>query len=296
MRQSVRIQVPGSTSNLGSGFDTLGLALQLYQSIRVRRIAGNGVVLTAPNYETGGAGDLVMASEAADLFFRRAKRRRFGIEVSVTGDVPAGRGLGYSATVRVGILAALNAMAGTRLGREQLLELAVMLEGHPDNASPSVFGGFTVSGMIPNGVRCLYFAVSSRVKLVTLVPDFGVSTVKARALLPSSYSKADAVHALNRASLITAAFAGEHFESLRGLFDDQVHQPYRRKLVPRMLQVIQAGERAGAIGGFLSGSGSSVICVALANAANVAAAMRRQMPDSAVRILEPDNSGFRVLK
>lgn len=295
-RQPVTVRVPGSTSNLGSGFDTLGLALRLYNSIRVKPIAGNGVVVVAANNETNGAGGFDMATEAANLFFCRTKCRRFGIEITMTGDVPAGRGLGYSATVRVGILAALNEIAKTRLTREQLLELAVILEGHPDNASPAIFGGFTVSGMIPGGVRCLYFAVSRKVKLVTLVPRFGISTAKARVLLPASYSKADTAHALNRASLIVAAFARDDCDSLRGLFDDRVHQPYRKKLIPQLSRVIQAGEKAGAIGGFLSGSGSSIICVALANAANVAAAMKSQMPKSDVKILSPDDLGFRVLK
>jgi len=296
-RRAVTVRVPGSTSNLGSGFDTLGLALDLHTLVRIRPIAGTGVVVAATTgAPSGAAGNFAMANEAADLFFRVTKRRRSGVEVVIEGDVPAGRGLGYSATVRVGVLAGLNAISAAGLSRERLLELAVKLEGHPDNASPAVFGGFTVSGMIPGGLRCLHFSVSPGLRLVTLIPRFGVSTTTARALLPGSYSQADAAHALNRASLITAAFARQDWDSLRGLFDDRAHQPYREKLIPQLSRVIRAGEKAGAVGGFLSGSGSSIICLARTGAAKIGSAMRGPMPEAELRICSPDNDGFRIVR
>src|SRR6185436_5130181 len=145
--------------------------------------------------------------EAAVLFFRRTRVPTFGVEVAVSGKVPVARGLGASATVRVGLLAGLDALAGTRWPRVQLLQLATRLEGHPDNASPAIFGGFTVSGMVDGEVRCLSFPVRPKLKCVTLIPRFGIATEKARQLLPTSYSKADTAHALNRSALISAALA-----------------------------------------------------------------------------------------
>ena len=122
-----------------------------------------------------------------------------------------------------------------------------------------------------------------------------MSTEKARRLVPDSFSKADTVHNLNRAALISAAFASGNYASLRGLFDDRVHQPYRQALIPQLSRVIRAGEKAGAIGGWLSGSGSTIICLALANAAAVAKAMQRQLANSATRILAAENAGYKIV-
>jgi len=211
---------------------------------------------------------------------------------SDSGNVPIARGLGYSATVRVGILAGLNELSRAGLTREQLINLATQLEHHPDNSSPSILGGFTVSGLINGEVRCLAFRVASKLKLVTLVPDFPIGTERARKLMPAFYSKADAVHALNRAALITAAFAGGRLEALKGVFDDRIHQPYRQSLVPALPEVIAAGEKAGALGGFLSGSGSAIICLAVNKPERIGQAMQRVMPHSEVMVLRVDNRGY----
>jgi homoserine kinase len=286
------VRVPASTSNLGSGFDTLGLAVRLYAVVRVTRREGRGV--TVASGEPDPSRLALMLKEAADLFFQRTRRPGFGMDVAIAGKVPVARGLGASATARVGLLAGLDALAGTRLSREQLLQMVTRLEGHPDNASPAIFGGFTVSGVVRGDVRCLSFPVSPKLKCVTLIPGFGISTEAARALLPISYSKADTTHALNRAALISAAMAAGRYEELSGIFDDRVHQPYRARLIPILEQVVRAGERAGALGGFLSGSGSGILCLTLHKAEAVARAMQRVLRDSTMQILTVDNKGFSV--
>ncbi|MBI4327580.1 MAG: homoserine kinase [Chloroflexi bacterium] len=291
---SVAVTVPASTSNLGSGFDTLGLALNLYNRIVVTRRAETGVkFISAPPADDDGKA-AAMVAEAARLFFQKTRQSPFGLEVSISGDIPMARGLGASATVRLGLLAALNELARTRWNRQQLLELATALERHPDNASPAALGGFTVSGMVGKAVRCLRFPVSPRARFVTLIPAFPLSTDQARAVMPDGFHKADTLHSLNRAALITAAFAGGSLEVLRGLFDDRVHQPYRATLIPQLSHVIRAGEEAGAIGGWLSGAGSGIICLTFHKADQIAQAMQKELPDSDVRILTAENQGFRV--
>lgn len=151
--RSVTVRVPASTSNLGSGFDTLGLALKLHNTVRVRRIAGKGVVLTARKNEEQRAGDFAMVRDASKLFFRQTGRRAFGMEVFVDGDVPPARGLGYSATIRVGVLAALNELAGARLNRDELLQLATELEGHTDHVSPAAFSAAPVPALFARPYR-----------------------------------------------------------------------------------------------------------------------------------------------
>lgn len=185
-------------------------------------------------------------------------------------------------------------MTKAKLTRETILDLAAELEGHPDNAAPAVHGGFTVSGRVGKTIRSIRFEIPARASFVTLVPNHGISTDSARELVPHSFSKADALHGLNRSSLITAAFASGDLENLRGLFDDRIHQPHREPLLPQLSRAISAGEKAGAIGGWLSGAGSGIICLTLSKPEAVGRAMQRALPDSEIRVLKPDTEGFRL--
>jgi homoserine kinase len=294
--QSVTVTVPCSTSNLGSGFDTLGLALALHNRVTVarRRDTRVRIVSKMPVSDRPAAETLVR--EAAELFFKHTKTNAMGIDVAAEGNIPIARGLGYSSTLRAGIIAALNELTATQLSRHDIVHLVTQLEGHPDNASPAVLGGFTVSGIVNKRTGFVRFDVEPTLKAVTLVPDFQVRTSAARKLLPKQFSRADAAHALNRSALIVAAFAAKDYEALRGLFDDRFHQPYRLTLVPQLDGVVRAGVEAGAIGGFLSGSGSAIICLVTRNLQEVGAAMKSQLPQSEVKILSPENDGLRVEK
>lgn len=291
---SASVRIPGTTANLGSGFDTLGLAVALYNRAMIRRRDDRRVEITSPIADDARAGALAMLEEAATAFFKKTRAPRFGVDLHLSGDVPIARGLGSSVTARLGCVAGLNALAGSPLDRQGLLEVVAALEGHPDNAAPAVFGGFTAAGFVGSEVRCIRVPLSSRIRLVTLIPDFEVSTPEARKRVPQTFSKADTIHILNRASLVTAAFATGRLENLRGCFDDRIHQPYRAPLIPGMDAILAAGVKAGAIGGWLSGSGSTLMCLALDNTEAVAKAMQRKMPKAAVHILKPDNAGLKV--
>jgi homoserine kinase len=291
---AVSITVPASTSNLGSGFDTLGLAFQLYNRFHMARVKPPGATLRSSLSPAHHPGALRMIEEAAALFFRKAGLKPFGFAVELRSEIPVARGLGSSVTTRLAVVAGLNRLSADPLSKQQILEIATSLEGHPDNASPALFGGFTVSGRVGEGVRCLQFPVTERAQFVTLIPTFEMPTKKARALLPDTYSRADAAHAVNRAALITAALSRGDFEALRGVFDDRFHQPVRERLIPQLSRVISAGEQAGAVGGWLSGSGSAIICLALRNAERVARAMQKELPESTTMILRTDNRGLRI--
>jgi homoserine kinase len=292
--QTAVVRVPGTTANLGSGFDVLGIALKLYNRVAVTRVPRRGVRIVSPISDEARAGATQMVEEASSAFFRKTRTRAFGWDVSITGDVPVARGLGSSTTVLVGALAALDAIAGTGLGKEGVFQLANELEGHPDNAAPATFGGFTASAPAPEGARVARFPVSSKVRFVVLVPGFEVRTSDARRLLPSAYPKADVVHALGRVAMITAAFASGDLGSLAGMFDDRVHQPCRTPLIPALPRVIAAGVRAGAVGGWLSGSGSTIVCLTTADAEPVGRAMQRALPESRLHVVAADASGYRL--
>ena len=200
-------------------------------------------------------------------------------------------------TVRLGLVSGLNALAGSPLSRQEVFEVCAELEGHPDNAAPAQFGGFTVAGA-EDGACALRFAVSSKLRFVLLIPGFEIGTDDARRLLPEGVSRREAAASSARACRITAAFAARRYEALRGAFADTAfHQPHRLPLIPFLPDVLSSAVRAGALGGFLSGSGSTIACLTLREAEPVAAAMRAAADSTPVRTLitRADNFGARLV-
>ena len=278
MRQQVTVRIPASTSNLGPGFDCLGVALRIYNSITVSRAKGR-----SPQER--------IVARAAELFFTRAKRRPFAFKCSAKENVPRCRGLCSSATIRLGILHGLNELANRPLDRLSIFRLCAELEEHPDNAAPSSLGGFTVA----RGENLQRFDVSSRLKFVLLIPDFEIQTSAARKILPTKISRLGAVESAGNAAAIAAAFASQNYENLRGVVVDELHQPFRAELIPCLPHVIGAAEKAGALGAFLSGSGSTICAVTLHNPKKVGAAMQRAAESkSEIVITTADNRGVQI--
>jgi homoserine kinase len=186
----------------------------------------------------------------------------------------------------------LNELAGRPLDRFSIFQLGAELEGHPDNAAPASFGGFTVA----RGEDVQRFAVLSRLGFVLLIPDFEIKTSLARRVLPAKITRIAAAENCANACAITAAFASRHYENLRGNFIDQLHQPFREKLIPFLPRVIAAAEEAGALGAFLSGSGSSICAITLQNQDKVATAMSSAAKSLSARVVvtRADNRGVRL--
>jgi homoserine kinase len=292
--QKVTVRVPGSTSNLGPGFDCLGVALGMHNSVTL--VHSRACRVSHPR----------IVSEAAHRFFKQARRRPFSFAYYIAEQVPRSRGLGSSATVRVGVLLALNRLSGNPLDREAIFRMCAGLEGHPDNAAPATFGGFTVvrssaSVSIPKGNRgecraVQRFDVASPLYFVLLVPDLEINTTRARRILPSKVSRIAAVENCGNACALTAAFVSQDYKKLRGSFTDYLHQPFRSKLVAFLPRVIAAAERAGALGAFLSGSGSTIAAVTLHAPKKVAAAMVHAASAPARTIItHADNRGAQIL-
>jgi homoserine kinase len=266
---SVNVRVPGSTSNCGSGFDTIGLALTLHARLTMTRLAG---AATAVPVDGGDDTARAMVEAAAAAFFRCAVRTPFGFSYRIAGDVPPARGLGSSATVRTGVLAGLNALAGAGLSNRQIIELGTMLEGHPDNAAASVLGGFCVSRTSPvNGayLDSVHIAVPAELAFVVVSPQVAILTKESRGALPRTLPYFDAVKSINAAAFLVAVFATRDFAKLRHAVADFMHEPYRLPGIPGGRRAIDAGIAAGALTGWLSGSGSSVVCVCKQPAAHV---------------------------
>jgi homoserine kinase len=274
------VRVPASTSNLGPGFDCLGVALSLYNNITVSR-AKSGAVSR-------------MVRDAARKFFATTQCKAFEFSCDVRGNIPVARGLGSSVTVRLGVLHALNKIARTHLNRHELFTLCAELEGHSDNAAPASFGGFTLA----RGLETQHFDVSSQLRFILLIPNFEIATNRARRLLPSKISRTDAVRNIANASAIATAFATRDYEKLAGCFVDYLHQPFRKKLVPFLGDTIRSAETAGALGAFLSGSGSAICAITLRSPRKVADAMMwaSRQKDAGIIITRADNEGAQILK
>ncbi len=279
---NVSVRVPATTANIGPGFDALGVALELYNTVTI-----------SPGAEIWPD---AFTQIAAEKFFEAADIKPETFFVEITGDVPPSRGLGSSVTVRLGIIAALNEYHDSPLDREKVLDLVIGLEGHPDNAAPAFHGGFAVS----TGKAYGHVPVSPELKFVAVIPDYEVETKEARKVLPADVSLKHAVENIQNSGLIVMAFATSNYELLRGAFRDHLHQPYRSKLIPGCEASFDAAEQAGALGAFISGSGSTLMAVTLENPNAVAEAMKQAMVGAGAEnlkhhVLNADNQGVVIL-
>jgi homoserine kinase len=300
MGERVAVRIPATTANLGPGFDALGMALTLSNRLDVEVIP-HGLEITT----TGEGADRLPANES-NLAYRAFRRvfERLGLPpppVRLVGEiqVPLSRGLGSSAAAVVGGLVAGNQLAGGRLTPDELLRLATEMEGHPDNVAPALFGGFTVACMADEQVACIRLEPPPELRAVVVIPEREVPTRQARAVLPESVPRRDAVQNVGRTALLVAAFATGELEHLRLAMHDRLHEPYRAALIPGMLEALAAAREAGALGAALSGAGSTLLALATdrfepIGQAMVAALAAHGLPSRALT-LAPDLQGAVVL-
>lgn len=299
--KEVTVRVPGSTSNCGSGFDTLGLALQIYNEVTLRR-SPLGVLAPAAG---GSAKALAMMRQVIATWEQHTGGDLgFGLSFRVEGDVPMARGLGSSVTVLAGAMAALNELTGAGISKHELVGLVAEIEGHPDNASAGVLGGFCVARSDPGTgayVDCVRVKVPAELRFVLCSPSVEMLTKESRGVLPTTLPYFEAVKSINSAAYFTAAFATGDYARLRGSVSDFMHEPYRLPRIPGGRNAIAAGNAAGALTGWLSGSGSSVLCLArkpdvAAVGQAMAQAFQAEKIDGQVFVLQADNSGLKVTR
>ncbi|MBR3498874.1 MAG: homoserine kinase [Selenomonadaceae bacterium] len=301
------VQVPGTSANCGPGFDCLGLATTIYNYLDLTLLHANKVVV-----EAAGEGAENIPRGKRNLTWQAVQRllQEVGRETDFKGaiirtrnNVPISRGLGSSSTAIVGGLVAANEILGAPLTRQELLKLATELEGHPDNVAPALFGGFTVSVMDKGAVQTFSFQPRIKLKLIVAVPDFELSTRLARKVLPKNISMKDAIFNVSRASMLIAALVEGREDLLPLAFDDALHQPYRKKLVPGMTEVFEAAKAAGALGAAISGAGSCLIAFTTTRSGleeKISSAMVEEFKAHGVKskalILNVDKRGAKVIK
>jgi len=259
------------------------------------------LALDLPNYIAvePGAPDIPdpFAAEIVDAYHKARGLASKPYRLVVRGLVPPARGLGSSATIRLGMLAALDKLNKRNLNLPWLIETATSLEGHPDNITAAALGGFVVCG----GKNPARAKISSKLKFVAAIPRIETSTRTARSLLPPSVAFQDAVLNLRNSARIAAAFLQEKYEEARGAFADRLHQPYRAALVPGLEDAIECAEKAGAIGAFLSGAGPTVMAICLKSENAIGQAITKALHKAGlesvdVKVLQADNSGVQVVR
>ena len=291
----VHVSVPATSANLGPGFDTLGLALTLYNEVGASEAEGVSVAI-----EGEGATRLPRSADnvvarGVKLAYEAAGRRFTGCALECTNRVPAARGLGSSAAAWVGGLVAGNALLGSPLTKDALLALAARAEGHPDNVAAALFGGLTVSSASGPTVTAVSLPVPAGLRWVALIPEVTSATAQARAVLPASVPYHDAVFNVQRVALLLASLWAGRPAALAAALEDRLHEPYRLRLFPWMPEVVRAARAAGALGCVLSGAGPSLLAVVAGDDTPVAAAMeaalRRAGMAGAARRFDVDTAG-----
>jgi len=306
---SVTVLTPATSANLGPGFDSLGLALQLYNRFEV---VEHGDDPLHPTITVKGELGKGLPTGPDNLFFRSFALLFEHVEVPLpsvrihmTINVPHGCGLGSSATAVVGGLVAANELVRARnlsLSQEDLLGLAVEAEAgnHPDNVAPALLGGLVATTNLDGKIHAIKTPFPDALKAVVFTPSFPMDTVAGRKLLPASYSKADVTFNTGRVALLLSALQMGRYEVIGEAMRDRLHQPYRETLFPAMPDIIEAAVVAGAYGASLSGGGSSVIALADTRFQEVLQAMQDAARIAGIegtgRILRADQNGARVLK
>lgn len=273
----VRVRVPASSANLGPGFDALGLALALYNEVRLEEADRVSVAVEGEGAGCLDSGRANLVARGVALAFEALGRPFRGARIQCLNRIPLRRGLGSSAAAWVGGVMAANALLGEPLDRSALLTLAARAEGHPDNVAAAILGGLTVSCVEDERVTAVSLAVPVEIGWVVLVPEIESPTREARAVIPDWFPRADAVFNVQRVSLLLAAVGTRRVDLLELAMQDRLHQPYRERLFPWMDAVAKAGREAGAVGCVLSGAGPSMLAAVRGSGEGVARAMERAL-------------------
>jgi homoserine kinase len=295
MPERISVRVPATSANLGCLFDCAALALSLYLDLHVTPRSDGQVTV-----RYSGVNPERIPTDCTNLVARTITEtleswgKRRGFEVEIDNQIPVGVGLGSSAAAIVGALAACHWLADRTHFDDELVSLASLREGHPDNVAAAWQGGFTVA--VRHGTRVLSYCcpVPDSLQLVLVVPDYALPTEKAREVLPQHYSRAEAVHNLQRAAAVAAQFFSGKADFQPGFFDDLWHQPFRASLVPGLSDALKL-THPDLLGVCLSGAGPSILAFARGNAGALGEMIRQTLAqcgvNAQVSVILPDNRG-----
>ncbi len=294
----IRVRAPATTANLGPGFDTLGMALELYLQVEAE-FSGSGIEIVF----SGVRDRSIMESpqenllyKAMNFIFKQAEYRPAGLYIEIDNDIPIGKGLGSSAAAIVAGMFTANRLIGDRFLLGELLRWAVKMEGHADNIVPSITGGLAVAMIYEGEVYYQQVRPGNQLGVVVAVPDFILPTEQSRSVLPQNVALQATVSNLQRACFLMASIQNGDFSNLDKAMDDMVYQPWRKSFIPGFDQVLQSALEAGALGAALSGAGPSILAfTAIGQEQDIGRAMEKAFNEAGVKVqvlyLKPDLRG-----
>jgi homoserine kinase len=284
----LRLRLPATSANLGPGFDALGLAMALYLTIEAEIAEAFAIEATGRDAELCGRLDDNLILETYTSVVTSAGRKVVPLRLKLENEIPLGMGCGSSAAALLAGVALANHFGGLGWSSQQILEEACRREGHPDNVAACWLGGMTASAMSGSAVVTATCGQNLNWRLMLALPNASLSTTKARAMLPDSYSRADAVANVQNTALLVAAFALDRPDLLRTAMSDHLHQPFRKQACPLLPLLLPLAGKEGIFGVSLSGAGPSVLLIAdnLTFSGNFYAVIRRAAWDEKLEIIE----------
>ena len=291
------ISVPATSANLGPGFDTLGLAVDLRNRVEFHPSKFFSVSIK-------GEGENNPRLKGNNLFisifnehYSRLTKKKQNFKFTFYNQIPMSRGLGSSSAVIVSAIASAHEAASIRVSKRRILNHALVYEPHPDNITPAVMGGFNVATLEKNKVFSQRKHLPDYLKAVVVIPNKQMNTSKSRTILPKSYSKENAVYNLSHCALTVAAFFNEDWEMLKLAAQDRFHQKARMKTLPELFSVQKVAYESGALMSTLSGSGSTFFSLVYDDdSAMIANKFKQKFPDFTVKVLDFDNDGLIIAR
>lgn len=289
------IKVPATSANMGPGFDCVGVALELYNELWAEETDG-GIDISSADGRDIPKGEKNLIYTTIKGFYDREGLKLPGVKIVQKDSIPMTRGLGSSAACIVGGLLAANAMSGRNYTVDRLALMAAELEGHPDNSNPALMGSMVVSAMHDGEMSRIKINVPENLTFGVLIPNFALSTAESRAVLPKEYTRAQAVFNSSRTGLLIAAMMTGNLEALRVAVDDEIHQPYRKKLIRNYDDIFEKARENGSLAEYLSGAGPTLMTLITDETAEkyekeMTAFLKTLSDKWELKLLKPDTRG-----
>ncbi len=292
----IEIKIPATSANMGAGFDSLGTALTLYNYVWAEETDGGLVIeIKDKTAEFLPKDERNLVYRSMKTLFDRVGYTPKGIHLVLENNIMVTRGLGSSSAGIVGGLLAANEISGAGLSKDELLNIAAEIEGHPDNVAPAILGGMTVNVSERGRIHYVRTDIPQDLSFAAFVPEFFLATKKSRSILPKSVSMRDAVYNTGRSTLLMASIMTGKYENIRTAVGDKLHQRYRKKLIPDMDGLFKEAYGAGALGVYLSGAGPTVIAILCGDITDFEQRLdkflKEKMDNWQLHMLKADNAG-----
>ncbi len=290
----IEVKIPATSANLGAGFDSLGIALTMYNKIWIEESDSVDIASIDGSRQRTDKTNLIYTT--VEFLYNHFGKKLPGLFIRQKNDIPFTRGLGSSSACIIGGLLGANHLLGNPLDKKGIIDIAAKMEGHPDNSTPALLGGFVASVYDGEEVHCIKKEIQKDIDFYAFIPSFPLSTEKARAAVPKTLSLGDAIHNLSRASLFSISIQTGAYHNLKVACQDKLHQPHRLPLIERGSDIMDISYALGAYASYISGAGSTIMSIVDDNDLGFANRAREKMAKEGIDKynivkLKVDNTG-----